>query len=119
MNLDFTKLNGLIPAVVQDASDGEVLMRDVLLAARGYSVFGGGTISLEEGEMDFGARLLASPALSRDLASLLPLARFLMDSKGRVDVPLKLTGRLPDIDVRPNMKLVLPAVERALRGQVR
>ena len=26
MNLDFTKLNGLIPAVVQDASDGEVLM---------------------------------------------------------------------------------------------
>ena len=26
MNLDFTKLNGLIPAVVQDTSDGEVLM---------------------------------------------------------------------------------------------
>ena len=26
MNLDFTKLGGLIPAVVQDASDGEVLM---------------------------------------------------------------------------------------------
>jgi len=26
MNLDFEKLGGLIPAVVQDASDGEVLM---------------------------------------------------------------------------------------------
>ena len=26
MNLDFTKLGGLIPAVVQDVSDGEVLM---------------------------------------------------------------------------------------------
>ena len=26
MNLDFTKMGGLIPAVVQDVSDGEVLM---------------------------------------------------------------------------------------------
>ena len=30
MNLDFTKLDGLIPAVVQDESDGEVLMVGVM-----------------------------------------------------------------------------------------
>jgi hypothetical protein len=100
-----------------EISEGFARTRGLRIAAQDYVISGDGRIGLD-GALDLSARLTASDALSRDLVQEVRASRYLAGRSGRIEVPFRLSGRLPDAKVRPDLEGVTQAVSGALVGNL-
>jgi hypothetical protein len=83
------------------------------LVARDFAIRGGGAIGLG-GDVDLGATLLPSVALTRRLIEQASVMKHLVDSSGRIVVPFRLSGTLPSAKPSPDLGALTAALQRNL-----
>ena len=94
------------------ASAGRVVVEHVTLKARDYGIAGTGWVDLE-GDTDLDGLLTVSEGLSADL---LPGSRLtpLTNPKGQLEVPFTIRGTIPDVRLRPGLKLIQSILEKSV-----
>ncbi len=94
------------------ASRGRVVVEHVTLKARDYGIAGEGWVDLE-GVTDLDGVLTVSESLSADL---LPGSRLtpLTNPQGQMEVPFTIRGTIPDVRLRPGLKLIQSILEKSV-----
>ena len=93
--------------------NGRVATEDLGLRARDYDVRGRGWFSFEN-QVDFTATLVASEALSREAIGEVSLVKHLANSAGRVEIPFRFAGTLPNVRPQPDTSALARAAQGAL-----
>jgi hypothetical protein len=70
-----------------------------------------------DGRVDLTATFLADPALTADVLASAALARWLTNDQGLLELPVRITGRVPDLRVAPTRELVTHVLDRMLGGR--
>jgi autotransporter translocation and assembly factor TamB len=86
---------------------------DLRLSARDYSVDATGSFGFD-GSADLNATFVASQKLTDDLLRSVKEARVLTDERGRLAIPFRLRGRLPNVKPKPDTEFVADSLRRAL-----
>lgn len=86
---------------------------DLVLRTIDYAIQARGWFDLDQ-RVELKARLIASEALTSDIAADLKAARYLLDDAGRIAIPFRLKGRLPRVRPKPEGKFIARALQRAL-----
>ncbi|MGH7860409.1 MAG: AsmA-like C-terminal region-containing protein, partial [Candidatus Binatia bacterium] len=105
-----TKFNKLGASV--DIADGVARTDDATLAARDYAIRGEGEFGLDN-RLDFTATLVASDQLTGDVVRDVKEAKYIANEEGRLAIPFRLTGSLPNVKPRPDTQYLARAVARA------
>ena len=94
------------------AAGGRIAVERITLKARDYDIAGKGWIGLD-GVTDLDGVLTLSEDLSSDL---LPASRLtpLTNEQGQLEVPFNVRGSLPDVRMRPSLKLVEKLLEKTV-----
>ena len=96
---------------------GERIHVDAMnVAARDYAVRGKGVITFAR-EADLTATLTASAPLTGDVVGALKEAAYLTDSTGRLSIPFRFAGVLPNVRPKPDADFIARVLEKALVGQ--
>ncbi|MGH7819743.1 MAG: AsmA-like C-terminal region-containing protein, partial [Candidatus Binatia bacterium] len=103
----FEKLGGSVAI-----ADGVARTDDMTLAARDYAIRGEGTFALEN-QLDFTATLVASKPLTDDIVDDVKEAKYIANEEGRLAIPFRATGSLPNVKPRPDTDYLARAVARA------
>lgn len=84
-------------------ADGRINTNDLHLKSSDFSLVGGGWFSFGK-EMDVNTTLMLSQKLTNDLVAEVPLAKYLLNSGGRFELPIKLSGAVakPSVGVDAN-----------------
>jgi hypothetical protein len=104
----FTKLGGS----VQMAS-GVARSDDLTLEARDYAMRGKGTFALTN-ELDVTATLVASKQLSDAIVAEVREVKYLANDQGKVEIPFRLTGALPQVQPKPDIEFLTRSLSRAV-----
>ena len=96
---------------------GRIATNDLAVTARDFLMQAGGTIGLD-GSVDLDATLLPSLELSQRLIQSAALMKHLADRSGRVAIPFKLVGSLPEARPVPDMSALTGALQRELIDNV-
>jgi hypothetical protein len=91
---------------------GQILIEDLDVTARDYSLRGGGSFALVN-KADLRARFIASTKLTEDIVRDFKQARYLT-SAGRFEIPFRLTGSVPSLRVKPDSDAIAAALQRGL-----
>jgi hypothetical protein len=94
---------------------GRRRVRDLVFRGDGYTVTGRGAIE-RDGRLALTATLVADPALTADVIAVAEPARLLTNAEGSLELPVRITGRLPDVRIAPGPGLLGRVLERALGG---
>ena len=94
-------------------ADGQARTDDLVMRSPSYTVTGGGTAGLD-GSLDLTAKFVAGPALTADIVGSIKDARWAANDQHLLEVPFRLTGRLPEVRVRPDPAFVARVVGSAL-----
>jgi AsmA protein len=94
-------------------ADGQARTDDLVMRSPSYTVTGGGTAGLD-GSLDLTAKFVAGAALTADIVGSIKDARWAANDQHLLEVPFRLTGRLPDVRVRPDPAFVARVVGSAL-----
>jgi uncharacterized protein involved in outer membrane biogenesis len=97
-------------------ADGRAVTNDLVLSARDYSVRGKGYFTFEQA-VDFTATLIASEKLTADIVGDVKEARYLVGNSGRLEIPFRLEGILPNARAKPDSKFIAAALQRAFVGE--
>jgi len=108
----FEKLDAKI-----DIRNGWVNTRNLRLATQDYAIEGNGRISLD-GKLDMTMVMRFSESLSQDLIASVKQARYLRGRTGRIEIPVRLTGTLPNVRPIPDIAFIAEAVSRELIGSL-
>lgn len=87
--------------------------RDLLLATPEYSVRGEGWVGFDKA-MKWNASLVMSPQFTQDLVKEHRNARYLLDRQGRLDIPFRLEGTLPQVQAKPDVPGLAELIQRGL-----
>jgi hypothetical protein len=84
-------------------ADGRINTNDLHLKSSDFSLVGGGWFSFGK-EMDVNTTLTLSQKLTNDLVAEVPVAKYLLNSSGRFELPIKLSGAVakPAVGVDAN-----------------
>ena len=99
-------------------ADGQARTDDLVLRTPSYTVTGSGTAGLD-GALDLTARFVAGQALTADVLASVKDAQWAANDQHLLEVPIRLTGRLPDVRVRPDPAFVARVVARAVADRAR
>ncbi len=93
---------------------------DLLVAANDYTVQGAGWFDLDQ-NIDMTAKILMSPAFSREMVAAKRNVSYLTTNTGQVEIPLRISGRLPKPSVMPDVGILAQraashAVEKGIGG---
>ncbi len=94
-------------------AEGAVNLRGLVLEAKDYGMRGDGKVGFDS-KVDIQTMFVASRGLTEDLLGSVREATYLVDANGRFELPLKLTGKLPEIGVRPDSDFVAKKLSKAL-----
>jgi uncharacterized protein involved in outer membrane biogenesis len=97
-------------------AEGRIRSDDLVLASASYEARGAGSLGLG-GDVDLSLRLLASPALTDDLLGDSRARPILVDSTGRLAVPLRVAGPLRRPRVTPDPSFAAATARRVLGGR--
>ena len=104
----FDKLSGTVVV-----AEGRAKTEDLTLSARDYTILGKGTFAFEN-YLDFIATFSASQQLTDDVVSDATAAKFVTNDQGRLAVPFRVAGALPDIRPKPDSEFIAKALRRGL-----
>jgi len=79
-------------------ADGKIQAPDLKLVTPDFRMDGAGWFSFGK-EMDLKSTLTLSEKLTKDIVAQVPMAKYILSSSGRIEVPLSLTGGL----MKPNV----------------
>ena len=94
--------------------EGRFRTRDLLLTAEDYSIRANGWIGFDS-SMGWDANLFLSRPLTDELRQSHNNIRYLSDKKGRLTVPFRLTGSLPRMEPKPDLKTLAGIVQEGLK----
>lgn len=100
-----------------DIRDGYANFRDFKLAARDYAVAGQGRYALDN-RLDLSTVMTFSEALSAQLVQAAGPMQYLRSPEGRVAIPVKMVGPLPDIKPVPDVTYIAKAASRQAVGKL-
>lgn len=100
-----------------DIRDGKAAFSDFKLAARDYAVAGEGTYALDN-RLDLATRMTFSQPLSDSLVQAAKPIGYLRTPEGRVAIPVKLVGPVPDIKPVPDVNYIAKAASRQAVGSL-
>lgn len=92
-----------------------IYLDNLLLVTPDYAVTGDGWIGLDK-TVRLSATLVLAPHLTRSLIEENRSVRYLADAQGRLSVPFRLEGTLPNVQAKPDLQNLL---ERLQRGALR
>ena len=84
-----------------------------MLRTPAYTVSGSGVVALDGG-LDLTGRFVAGKALTADVVGSIKDARWAANDEHLLEIPFRLTGRLPDVRIKPDPAFVARVVGRAL-----
>jgi hypothetical protein len=83
------------------------------VTARDYAVRGKGVITFDRA-VDLTATLFASAPLTGDVIGALKQAQYLADDTGRIAIPFRFAGVLPNVRPQPDTEFVARVLQKAL-----
>ena len=86
------------------------------VAARDYAIRGKGVVTFAQA-VDLTATLYASAPLTADVIGALKEAHLLTDASGRLAIPFRLTGVLPNVRPKPDAELITRVLQKGLVGE--
>lgn len=89
---------------------------DALIAARDYRLRSEGSLDFD-GEMDFATTFVASEKLTGDVIQSVREVRHITNSDGRLEIPVQISGVLPDVSVEPDRAFLARSVTRGAIGK--
>ena len=96
-----------------DVGDGRINVKNLRMAAADFFVQGGGWADFTRA-VDFRTTVNFSDRLSADLARSAREIKYLLNNQGQLEVPVALTGRLPNVKPRPDTQYLGQIVQRGL-----
>jgi hypothetical protein len=97
-------------------ADGKINTGDLHLKSSDFSLTGGGWFSFAK-QMDLNTTLVLSEKLTRDLVAEVPMAKYLLNSGGRFELPIKLSGAVAKPAVGVDGKLIQSRLQQGLMQQ--
>ncbi|HXZ87434.1 MAG TPA: AsmA-like C-terminal region-containing protein [Candidatus Binataceae bacterium] len=82
-----------------------IITHDLTVTSLDYSLLGDGWFDMDK-NIDLGARILMSPAFSKELIAAKKNVEYLANDKGQVEIPLRVTGQLPKPAVLPDVTVL-------------
>ncbi len=107
----FDKLGGSV-----QIADGVARSDDLTISARDYAMLGKGTFALDN-HLDFTASLVGSRDLSDDVISDVREAKYITNQDGKIEIPFRITGSLPNVKPKPDAAFITQALSRAVVGK--
>jgi len=96
-----------------DVADNRMNVKNLRMAAADFIVQGNGWADFTR-KVDFRATLNFSDRLSADIAQSAREVKYLLNNQGQLEVPLALTGRLPNVKAVPDSRSLGQIVQRGL-----
>jgi hypothetical protein len=96
--------------------DGKINTGDLKLKSSDFDIAGGGWFSFTK-EMDLNTTLTLSEKLSRDLVAEVPVAKYLLNSNGRFELPIRLSGGVAKPNVGVDSNLIQARLQQGLVQQ--
>jgi uncharacterized protein involved in outer membrane biogenesis len=94
-----------------ELGDGRVNIKDLRMAAAEFNVRGNGWVDFNR-RIDFPATLLFSQRLSSDLTQAAREVKYLLNKQGQLEIPMSLSGRLPNVKPRPDVRFLGQVAQR-------
>ena len=91
-------------------ANGKINTGDLKLKSSDFDIAGAGWFSFAK-EMDLNTTLTLSDKLTRDLVAEIPMAKYLLNSGGRFELPIKLSGGV----AKPNVGVDANAIQAKLQ----
>ena len=89
-----------------EIKDGRVHTENFVMESKDFGIDGRGSFGLD-GSVDFEGVLKTSPAMTSRLVRSAAPARALLDSTGRISIPLQVTGSVGALEVKPDKQFVM------------
>jgi uncharacterized protein involved in outer membrane biogenesis len=84
-----------------EVRDGKILIDDIKLSAKEFGLRGKGNVSLD-GDLKLLTHLALSSGLSTDLIERASPLKYLRGDDGRIEIPIRITGELPNVSAKPD-----------------
>jgi autotransporter translocation and assembly factor TamB len=97
-------------------ADGKINTNDLHLKSSDFSLTGGGWFSFGK-QMDLNTSLVLSEKLTSDLVAEVPMAKYLLNSNGRFELPIKLSGAIAKPAVGVDANLIQARLTQGLTQQ--
>ena len=97
-------------------ADGKINSNDLHLKNSDFSLTGGGWFSFGK-QMDLNTSLVLSEKLTGDLVAEVPMAKYLLNSSGRFELPIKLSGAIAKPSVGVDANLIQSRLQQGLTQQ--
>ncbi len=95
------------PIQIQIRAQGEeVSLEGVYVATDSFELGGSGRLRLADSALVFPARIRVEPQLSAAMIRSVEELKFLADDAGRIELPIVIQGRLPQVAVLPDLEYV-------------
>jgi len=96
-----------------DVADSRMNVKNLRMSAADFIVQGNGWADFTR-KVDFRATMNFSDRLSADLAQSAREVKYLLNNQGQLEVPLAVTGRLPNVKAAPDSRYLGQIVQRGL-----
>jgi uncharacterized protein involved in outer membrane biogenesis len=94
-----------------DMAEGRINVKDLRMSAAEFVVQGNGWADFTR-RVDFRSTLNFSERLSSDLSQSAREVKYLLNNQGQLEVPVALTGRLPNVKPKPDVNYLGQLVQR-------
>jgi hypothetical protein len=94
-------------------AERKIYARELVLATPDYTVQGEGWLGFDK-TMRWAAELVMSPQFAREIVKEHGNARYLLDRQGKLAVPFRVEGTLPQIQPKPDTQWLAEQIQRGL-----
>lgn len=94
-----------------ELGEGRVNVNGLRVSAAEFIVHGNGWVDFNR-RIEFPANLVFSQRLSADLTQAAREVKYLLNKQGQLEIPMNLSGRLPNVKPRPDLKFLGQVVQR-------
>jgi AsmA protein len=94
-----------------DVGEGKANVKNLRVSAAEFIVQGYGWVDFTR-RIDFPATLMFSQRLSADLGQSAREVKYFLNKQGQLEIPLKISGRLPNVKPKPDLKFLGQLAQR-------
>jgi uncharacterized protein involved in outer membrane biogenesis len=94
-----------------DLADGRINVKDLRMAAAEFTTQGKGWADFTR-KVDFHSTVNFSQRLSADMSQSAREMKYLLNNQGQLEVPIALTGRMPNVKAKPDTKYLGQMAQR-------